>query len=75
MSAEIRERVLAYFREKSKGEKKMFYIKDVVKGLPDVDRHAVQEDIGRAARRTDAGGILPEGCMTARRGFIPQIGR
>ena len=42
MSAEIKERVLAYFREKSKGEKKMFYIKDVVKGLPDVDRHAVQ---------------------------------
>ena len=23
----------------------MFYIKDVVKGLPDVDRHAVQEAV------------------------------
>ncbi len=45
MSAEIKEKVLTFFREKSKGEKKMFYIKDVVKGLPGEDRHAVQDAV------------------------------
>ncbi len=43
MSAEIKQKVLEFFQEKSKGEKKRFYIKDVVKGLPNEDRHAVQE--------------------------------
>jgi Dissimilatory sulfite reductase D (DsrD) len=45
MSAETKEKVLGFFREKSKGEKKMYYIKDVVKGLPTEDRHAVQEAV------------------------------
>lgn len=45
MRAEIKEKVLEFFREKSKGEKKKFYIKDVIKGLPNEDRHAVQEAV------------------------------
>jgi len=45
MTAETKEKVLAFFRERSKGEKKMYYIKDVVKGLPTEDRHAVQEAV------------------------------
>jgi len=43
MDAEIKAKVLEWFREKSKGEKKKFYIKDVIKGLPNEDRHAIQE--------------------------------
>jgi hypothetical protein len=42
MSEDLKARVAELFREKSKGDKKMFYIKDVVKWLPDEDRHAVQ---------------------------------
>lgn len=42
MSAETKKKVLEFFREKSKGDKKKYYIKDVVKGLPNEDRHAVQ---------------------------------
>jgi len=34
MSAETKTKVLEWFQDKSKGEKKKFYIKDVVKGLP-----------------------------------------
>lgn len=45
MSAEIKQKVLAFFQEKSKGEKKKFYIKDVVKGLPSEDRHAIQDAV------------------------------
>jgi hypothetical protein len=45
MSAEIKAKVLEFFKEKSKGEKKRFYIKDVVKGIPDEDRHAVQDAV------------------------------
>jgi hypothetical protein len=45
MSAETKEKVLEFFREKSKGDKKKYYIKDVVKGLPNEDRHAVQEAV------------------------------
>jgi Dissimilatory sulfite reductase D (DsrD) len=45
MSAETKQRVLEFFQEKSKGEKKKFYIKDVVKGLSMEDRHAVQEAV------------------------------
>jgi len=45
MAAETKEKVLGFFREKSKGEKKMYYIKDVVKGLPGEDRHAVQDAV------------------------------
>ena len=42
MSAETKAKVLEWFQDKSKGEKKKFYIKDVVKGLPAEDRHAIQ---------------------------------
>ncbi len=45
MSAEQKQKVLEFFREKSKGEKKRFYVKDVIKGLPDEDRHAIQEAV------------------------------
>jgi hypothetical protein len=42
MSEDLKSRVTALFREKSRGDKKMFYIRDVTKWLPDEDRHAVQ---------------------------------
>ncbi len=45
MSDETKEKVLTFFREKSKGEKKMFYIRDVVKALAGEDRHAVQDAV------------------------------
>ncbi len=45
MSAEMNAKVLEYIREKSKGEKKKFYVKDVVKGMPAEDRHAIQEAV------------------------------
>jgi len=43
MSAETKAKVLEWFQDKSKGEKEKFYIKDVVKGLPQEDRHAIQD--------------------------------
>lgn len=42
MGDDLKTKVLEVFRQKSKGEKKMFYIKDVVKWLPDDDRRAIQ---------------------------------
>ncbi len=42
MSEDLKVRVTNLFREKSRGDKKMFYIRDVRKWLPDEDRHAVQ---------------------------------
>lgn len=45
MSDDLKARVAGLFREKSKGDKKMFYIRDVVKWLPDEDRHAVQNAV------------------------------
>jgi len=45
MSEDLKERVIALFHEKSKGDKKMFYIRDVVKWLPDDDRHDVQKAV------------------------------
>ncbi len=45
MSAELKQKVVGFFQEKSKGEKKKFYIKDVIKGLPTEDRHAIQEAV------------------------------
>jgi len=45
MNAETKQKVLTFFQEKSKGEKKKFYIKDVVKGLPSEDRHAIQDAV------------------------------
>ena len=45
MSVELKQKVVEFFQEKSKGEKKKFYIKDVIKGLPGEDRHAIQEAV------------------------------
>ncbi len=45
MSEDLKARVAGLFREKSKGDKKMFYIRDVVKWLPDDDRHDVQKAV------------------------------
>ena len=45
MSAETKAKVLEFLQEKSKGEKKKFYIKDVTKGLPSEDRHAIQDAV------------------------------
>ena len=38
----LKAKVLEAFRQKSTGDKKMFYIRDVVKWLPEEDRHAIQ---------------------------------
>lgn len=45
MSAELETRVWDLFKDKSKGDKKMFQIRDVIKWLPDEDRHAVQNAV------------------------------
>ena len=45
MSDDLKMQVCELFREKSKGDKKMFYIRDVTKWLPDEDRHAVQNAV------------------------------
>jgi S-adenosylmethionine:diacylglycerol 3-amino-3-carboxypropyl transferase len=45
MSDDLKSRITELFREKSKGDKKMFYIRDVTKWLPDEDRHAVQNAV------------------------------
>jgi hypothetical protein len=45
MGDDLKSRVLAAFCEKSKGDKKMFYIRDVTKWFPDEDRHAVQDAV------------------------------
>jgi hypothetical protein len=45
MSAETKAKVLEFLQEKSKGEKKKFYVKDVTKGLPSEDRLAIQEAV------------------------------
>jgi hypothetical protein len=42
MSDDLKTKVLDGFREKSKGDKKMFYIRDVVRWFPDGDRQAIQ---------------------------------
>jgi hypothetical protein len=42
MSDDLKARVTELFREKSSGDKKMFYIRDVTKWFPDEDRHAIQ---------------------------------
>ena len=42
MGDDLKARVLEAFCQKSKGDKKMFYIRDVTKWLPDEDRHAIQ---------------------------------
>ena len=45
MSEELKKRITDLFHEKSRGDKKMFYIRDVTKWLPDVDRHAVHDAV------------------------------
>ncbi len=45
MSEELKKRITDLFHEKSKGDKKMFYIRDVTKWLPDEDRHAIQNAV------------------------------
>lgn len=45
MSENLNKRIVELFHEKSKGDKKMFYIRDVTKWLPDEDRHAVQNAV------------------------------
>jgi len=42
MSEDLKARVLEAFCQRSKGDKKMFYIRDVTKWFPDEDRHAIQ---------------------------------
>ena len=45
MGDDLKARVLEAFQQKSKGDKKMFYIRDVTKWFPDEDRHAVQDAV------------------------------
>jgi len=45
MCEDLKARVLEAFCQKSKGEKKMFYIRDVTKWFPDEDRHAIQDAV------------------------------
>lgn len=45
MSDDLKKRIVELFCEKSKGDKKMFYIRDVTKWLPDEDRHTVQDAV------------------------------
>lgn len=42
MSEDLKGKVLAAFKQKSSGDKKMFYIRDVVRWLPNEDRNAIQ---------------------------------
>ncbi len=42
MGDDLKAKVAETFREKSKGDKKLFYIRDVTKWFPDQDRQAVQ---------------------------------
>jgi hypothetical protein len=53
MSEDLKARVLEAFCQKSKGDKKMFYIRDVTKWSPDEDRHAIQ-DVVKALIEEDA---------------------
>jgi hypothetical protein len=45
MSEDLKAKIMELFREKSKGDKKMFYIRDVTKWLPGEDRHAIQNAV------------------------------
>ena len=53
MSEDLKARVLEAFCQRSKGEKKMFYIRDVTKWFPDEDRRVVQ-DVVKALIEEDA---------------------
>jgi hypothetical protein len=45
MSADLKAKVLEAFKQKSSGDKKMFYIRDVVRWLPQEDRVAIQNAV------------------------------
>jgi hypothetical protein len=45
MSEELKAKVVETFRAKSAGDKKMFYVRDIVKWLPGEDRHAIQDTL------------------------------
>ncbi len=45
MSEELKARVLETFREKSSGDKKMFYVRDITRRFPGEDRHAIQDTL------------------------------
>lgn len=45
MSEDLKERVLSMFKEKSSGDKKMFYVRDITRWFPGDDRHAVQNTL------------------------------
>jgi hypothetical protein len=42
MSEDLKARVLSMFQDKSCGDKKMFYVRDITRWFPGEDRHAVQ---------------------------------
>lgn len=42
MGEDLKSRVIAMFNEKSCGDKKMFYVRDITRWFPEDDRHAVQ---------------------------------
>jgi hypothetical protein len=42
MSEDLKARVAEMFREKSCGDKKMFYVRDITRWFPGEDRHAIQ---------------------------------
>lgn len=45
MSAELKQKVLEFLQQKSKGEKKRFYIREIVQGLAGEDRKAIQDAV------------------------------
>jgi len=42
MSEDLKASVVEMFREKSSGDKKMFYVRDITRWFPGEDRHAIQ---------------------------------
>lgn len=42
MSEDLKARVVETFRGKSRGDKKMFYVRDITRWFPGEDRHAIQ---------------------------------
>ena len=42
MSEDLKTRVLSMLQDKSCGDKKMFYVRDITRWFPGEDRHAVQ---------------------------------
>jgi hypothetical protein len=43
MSEDLKTRVVGTFQEKSCGDKKMFYVRDITRWFPGEDRHAIQD--------------------------------